>query len=83
MQLGIQLSLTPAKLREIELNNPDVETRKIRMFTLWLKLIPTASWEDLISALKIIGENEIARDLEHKYTDKDKKANAGGNVNDM
>ena len=53
------------------------------MFTLWLKSKPTASWEDLISALEIIGENKLARDLEHKYADNDKKANAGGNVYDM
>ena len=55
------------------------------MFTLWLKSNPTASWEDLISALKTIGENTLAKALEEKYchTDEEKKFKAAGNARDM
>ena len=41
-----------------------VDTQKNGLFDLWLRRYPSASWTDVISALKEIGEDTIARDIE-------------------
>ena len=41
-----------------------VDRRKTRLFDLWLRKYSSASWTDVIIALKVIGENRIARDIE-------------------
>ena len=41
-----------------------VDRQKLELFDLWLSRYPSASWDDVISALKEIGEDRIARDIE-------------------
>ena len=41
-----------------------VDTQKMGLFDLWLRRYPSASWTDVINALKIIGEDTIASDIE-------------------
>ena len=41
-----------------------VAERKLGLFDLWLRKYPSASWTDVISALKRIGEDRIAREIE-------------------
>ena len=41
-----------------------VGRQKLELFDLWLSRYPLASWTDVISALKEIGEDRIAGDIE-------------------
>ena len=43
--------------------------QKLALFTKWLNTNPTASWRDVINALKQCKENELARTIEDKVTD--------------
>ena len=66
-QLGLQLSLTPATLREIELYNRDVANMKSSMLDRWLRATPEAAWEDVVSALRMMGEERVAKSIEDNY----------------
>uniref|UniRef100_A0A1X7TGV7 NACHT domain-containing protein n=1 Tax=Amphimedon queenslandica TaxID=400682 RepID=A0A1X7TGV7_AMPQE len=57
------------------------ESSYLRMEALykrWLQVNPTASWRDVINALKQCKENELARTIENKVTD----PTAGRSIND-
>ena len=52
-EIGVELGLTNAKLREIEVNYPrDVKQCCNRMFSEWLRVDTTASWEKLFTAIE-------------------------------
>ncbi|XP_065911615.1 uncharacterized protein [Dysidea avara] len=52
-EIGVELGLTDAKLREIEANNPrNVKQCCNRMFSEWLRMDTTASWEKLFTAIE-------------------------------
>ena len=44
-----------------------VGTLKYRVFDAWLKDSPDASWTDLVEALRVIGNNSVASDIEREY----------------
>ena len=46
-----------------------------RMFDLWLRKYPEAAWEDVVSALRKMDENRLAKTIEKKYCE----ATAGAN----
>ena len=55
-QLGLQLGVTPFKLREIERDYPqDTQRRKSEIHDWWLRNAPEASWEKLAQALEAMG----------------------------
>ena len=66
---GVALGVTVRKLREIQTSNPHGGVRrwKIDMFMFWLDSTPTASWEDIIRALKPVGYVALAARLRSKY----------------
>ena len=37
------------------------------MLNRWLKINPEASWKDIVSALKDMNENTVAKTIEQKY----------------
>jgi len=52
-EIGVELGLTDAKLREIREDNPlSVKSCCNRMFSEWLIVDTTASWEKLLTAIK-------------------------------
>ncbi|XP_065885602.1 protein NLRC3-like isoform X1 [Dysidea avara] len=52
-EIGVELGLSDAKLREIEVNYPrDVKQCCNRMFSEWLRVDMTASWEKLFTAIE-------------------------------
>ena len=65
-QLGLQLNLTMCQLREIDVtyNKEGFKRNKVEMFDTWLKSSSSASWADLIKALKTIGEDTVAGEIE-------------------
>ncbi|XP_065885615.1 protein NLRC5-like isoform X2 [Dysidea avara] len=52
-EIGVELGLTDAKLREIEAGNPtNLKWCCNRMFSEWLRMDTTASWEKLFAAIE-------------------------------
>jgi len=52
-EIGVELDLTDAKLREIEAGNPtNLKWCCNRMFSEWLRLDSDASWEKLFTAIE-------------------------------
>ena len=65
-QLGLQLNLTMCQLKEIDVTYHKEGFKRIKaeMFDTWLKSSSSASWVDLIKALKTIGEDTVASEIE-------------------
>ena len=68
-QLGIQLGITVTELDNIykTYHTEGVVILKSHMFDVWLKNSPGASWTDLVKALRAIGNNMVASDIERDY----------------
>ena len=68
--LGVELLGTGSNddLEVIKNNNTDLRDRCSAMFQLWLDRQPTASWRQLIQALKGMRLNHFAHQLESKLT---------------
>ena len=66
--LGVYLGLPPATLKTVKQESDRVEICKYNMLAEWLRLTPEASWENLVSALKIMKEKCVAESIEKKYT---------------
>ena len=70
--LGLQLGLAMSQLEQIEqhivcqMQGPS--RLMAEMLNVWLKSSPTASWADLITALKAIGQNKVANDVKAAYS---------------
>ena len=70
--LGLKLGLTMSQLEQIEqhivcqVQGPS--RLMAEMLNVWLKSSPTASWADLITALKAIGQNKVANDVKTAYS---------------
>ena len=54
-------------IKEIKENEKTLETRKMELFSRWLKHCPKASWENVVVALEEINENTIAKQVTDKY----------------
>ena len=69
-QLGLQLNLTMIELRNIDFiyHNEGLKRIKAEMFDAWLKSSSIASWADLIKALNMIGENNVASKIEASWS---------------
>ena len=67
--LGIQLGLTAGQLNNIHVtyHAHGVDRLKTVMFNVWLKRSPNASWTDLITALRAMGEERVASDIEAEH----------------
>ena len=66
--LGVYLDLPPAILDKVKQESDRVEIRKYKVLTEWLKSTPEASWENIVSVLKMMDENCVAESIEKKYT---------------
>lgn len=67
--LGFELTVPVSKLKEIEASCSGVYTRrrKIEVLQYWIDSTPTASWEDVISALEKLDHHTLAGQLRSKY----------------
>ena len=63
--LGIQLDLKMSQLENIHVSYhvEGVEIKKAEMFRVWLNNSSSASWNDLIKALKVIGKDKVASQI--------------------
>ena len=68
-RLGIQLGLTMAELENIyqTYHTQGIDILKSHMFDVWLKNSPGASWTELVKALRALGDNRVASDIERVY----------------
>ena len=65
--LGLHLNIEPSQLDHIEMDNRTRSRILLTMFDAWLKRSPSASWSDLITALRAIGEDSVASDIAATY----------------
>ena len=65
-QLGLQLGIHVAKLKEIEKDYPQNQRRKIEMLVCWCQITPNVSWIELAKALENIGYIVLAERLKRK-----------------
>ena len=66
-QLGLYLGLEMSTLDEVDQSYQEISRKKCEMFRRWLRTTPAASWEEIVSALKEMGEKRIAGEVEAKY----------------
>ena len=67
-RLGLALKLNSFNLNIIEKDNKgDTREQTLKMFELWLKTQPDASYEQLIKALHEVGDETVASSLYMKY----------------
>ena len=64
--LGLHLDLKMSQLGNIEVTYraDGIERKKSEMFNAWLHSCPSASWDDLIAALKKIDKITVASEIE-------------------
>ena len=66
--LGLQLDLPPARLNDIKRNNPqDAFTCRMEMFELWLRVSPSASYQQLALAYQRLGETEMVELIQQRH----------------
>ena len=67
--LGVVLKVPVSKLKEIQGSSPQAGIRFWRIDVLyhWLQSTPHASWNDIVSALKKIGQHTLSARLQEKY----------------
>ena len=61
--VGLQLDLDDEDLDGIEQTNSDLNTRKRKMFSLWLRLEERSSYHTLARALFLADENKVANGI--------------------
>ena len=78
--LGVHLDLEMSQLKDIDVtyHKEGLKRIKAEMFSAWLKSSPSASWADLIKALKTIGEDTVASEIEASWSIK--SSDTTGNV---
>ena len=67
-EFGINLpKITDSIIKKIEKEGPqDIPSQKLSLFSKWLTIDPTASWESVISALKKANEHDLASKVEKR-----------------
>uniref|UniRef100_A0A1X7TTX9 NACHT domain-containing protein n=1 Tax=Amphimedon queenslandica TaxID=400682 RepID=A0A1X7TTX9_AMPQE len=71
--------ITQSDVSIIDKKKRNAHLMKMVLHKRWLQVNPTASWRDVINALKQCKENELARTIEDKVTD---RPTAGRSTND-
>ena len=72
--LGLNLGVRDYELDQIESSHPTEGCSRLRQETisLWLRHTPSALWENVVKALRQMGENKVAAKIEHKYISRSK-----------
>ena len=65
--LGIQLGVQPHQLEAIKTSSVSVGQKRAEMLHAWLKNSLAASWQNVVTALKAIGDVCLAETIEKKY----------------
>ena len=67
-KLGLNLGIQNFELTKIQANHPNegCDGWKRETFSLWLQKTPSASWSDVVEALRQMGENSVVERI-NKY----------------
>ena len=65
--LGLQLDVDSFKLRQIQVDARRNQDHLTLMFETWLRVCENPSWQDVVQALKAIGERRLGTRLEQKF----------------
>ena len=65
--LGLYLGVEISTLEKVEKDYQEIQTRMMKMLTIWIKSKPKAAWEDVVSALCEMGENRVAEHIRVNY----------------
>ena len=65
--LGLQLDVDSFKLRQIQVDARRNQDHLTFMFETWLQVCENPSWQDVVQALKAIGERRLGTRLEQKF----------------
>ena len=65
--LGVQLDISIGTLNDMEKNCPTVERCLLAMLDKWLSIYPKKGWSDIVVALRDMGENATAAEVNAKY----------------
>ena len=65
--LGLQLNLDNFKLDQIQVDARQNQEHLTLMFKAWLHVSENPSWQDVVRALKAIGERQLASKLQQKF----------------
>ena len=65
--LGLLLKMSTTDLETIEHDYRLLNDQKIKLFTLWLKRDPQASWENILDALKQMELHDLARRVQSEF----------------
>lgn len=65
--LGLQLDLDEYSLNQIQTDKRGNKEQMRCMFQTWLRVCENPSWEDIVKALKTIGEMNLGAKLEQRY----------------
>lgn len=60
-------AIEPAYIEIIKTDCSGVILQRLALYDKWLKVYPEASWNDVATALSMIDENDIAREIQRKY----------------
>ena len=59
-------AITDDTISKIKVDEKNVSERKIELYSKWLKICPTATWSNVITALERMKENSLAKDIKQK-----------------
>ena len=67
--LGLNLGVRDYELDQIQSSHPTEGCGRWKQQTisLWLRCTPSASWENVVKALQMMGENTLAMKIHRKY----------------
>ena len=65
--LGLRLKMSTTDLEMIEHDYSRLNDQKIKLFTLWLKRDPKASWKNILDALKQMELHDVARRVQSEF----------------
>ena len=67
--LGIRFNIQPDQLRSIQASNPTAGVQRwmCDMLDLWLRSNPSATWADVVKALRLMGEHIVAERIQQNY----------------
>ena len=71
--LGINLGVPVYELTKITKDYKGSDQQRLQMLNLWLQRTPTASWEEVVHALELMGEHREAERIQRKYGNRERK----------
>ena len=71
--LGLNLGVPVHELTRITQDYKGSDQQRLQMLNLWLQRTPTASWEEVVYALELMGEHREAERIQRKYGNRERK----------